>query len=221
MSLFFRDKSFYLLNIFGITGCGISLAPSLIDFSSRSWKALRRKYYYPRFVLGSDESGRELSVEATQLINSSGGDKDSVSFSDIVMNWGYYRLQAYDFLISCEKNEYYVARHVWDNWYRLENGKKLILTKEICGGKDKDGAKPIKLDFKKQSGSGQLSKLQIMANSCSFKKNGSGFDEKEKWNWNMECKGDKENNGTECVTLSINKSNYKLEYKREKKNSGR
>ncbi len=37
----------------------------------------------------------------------------------------------------------------------------------------------------------------------------------------MECKGDKENNGTECVTLSINKSNYKLEYKREKKNSGR
>lgn len=238
MSLFFRDKSFYLLNIFGITGCGISLIPSLTEFSSRSWKALRRKYYYPRFVLGSDESGRELSVEATRLIMASGGGKDSISFSEIVMNWGYHKLRDYDFLISCTRNEYYVARHVWGNRYRLDNGRKFNLSDEICNGV-KEKAKHIKIEFKKQSDGGQPStRLKIAMGSCNFKKNGSGGKEQwdwnmicgggtggeEHWNRNMECKVNKENNGTggagaECVTLSINKSNYKLEYKREKRNS--
>ncbi len=88
----------------------------------------------------------------------------------------------------------------------------------------KNGAKTINLAFKKTTGGGQPSKLQIMMSSCNFKKNNSGLSEKEHWNWNMECKVEKENNGTggtgeECVTLPLSKDNYRLEYKREKRNS--
>lgn len=185
-------------------------------------------------MLGSDENGRELSIEAKGLLDKKGTNV-LIPFSSIKMQWGYRRLGEYDTLIStCKTGEFYVAVHDWDKWYRLDNVKRITLSQDICSGNLKDGAKFIDMKFKKKENNGNegekdISKLKLTLNKCNFQwedKNQNGVTGQRALK--MICEGEinesmgRVTNGNGeykegDVVLTLGEEAYKLEYKPTKK----
>ncbi len=218
MNLFsLRKKTFTFLNPLScVTGgvCyGLSSVPwtSIFSeissiYSQREWK----RTGHPRFILGSSGEGkRELSVDAEGLFKHKNSGKD-ISFEEVVIRWGAWPLNFGDVLVhnsSCEGGKYYVARHIWGDNYRLDNGKTVTLTtplKNFCngGGNNSKKVNTLTLNFQKTGGQSP-SNIMIWIKSCTFKWNGGGL--------SLSCKCNANTNGSaeETVTLTLGSYSYK------------
>ncbi|WP_148267977.1 hypothetical protein [Mycoplasma wenyonii] len=106
---------------------GAGLGMSLIPFSKLFGKDNKKKIgsWYPRFVLGSNNDGRELFIEAEELLKRGGGE---IPFEKMIMKYGTKQLLTYDVLVKgCEGGDkYHIARHVWDTEYQLDSGQKIF-----------------------------------------------------------------------------------------------
>ncbi|RAO94783.1 hypothetical protein DNK47_03195 [Mycoplasma wenyonii] len=217
MNLFsLKKKTFTFLNPLScVTGgvCyGLSSVPwtSIFSeissiYSQRGWK----RTGHPRFVLGSSDRGkRELSVDAKGLLKrkNNGGE---IPFEDVVIRWGAWPLKIYDVLVrdsSCGDEKYYVARHIWENDYWLDNGKTVTLTspsKDFCnGGGERKKVNTLTLNFQKE-GVKVSSNIMIWIKFCKFKWNGDGL--------SLSCKCNANTNGSkeETVTLTLGSDSYK------------
>ncbi len=115
---------------------------------------------------------------------------------------------------SCGHGKYYVARHIWGNYYWLDDGKTVTLTepwKDFCaGGEDNKKTSDLTLNFQKTGGKSP-SDIMIWIKSCEFKWNNTSEERVRGESLSMECKEHPRNiNGQEeTVTLTLESNSYK------------
>lgn len=203
------------------TGCGVPFIPGV-------WGAKLPGIPYPRFVLGSSESGQELHIPAKDLIRNKG--LGEIPFSKINMQWGFRPLKNQDALISSCKDgkKFYVGTHIWGEEYRLHSGKRFSGSKNNCCCNDDTSGeeKSITLNssFKKKNGgtggsTQEISKLMLVVGTCKFKLNQENSTGSGKLGLTMTCTEGYTDSGSggspstkEEVTLTLDSSNYQLRY---------